>query len=108
MRKVALLFLTVIIIVSVAAVGRSQTYDVVIKSGRIYDGSGGPSYVADVGIKDGYIAAIGQLQPAVARLAEPSRDRPDYAGTSFTNVIYTKLSTFPSREISGLCIGRLF
>jgi len=77
MRKVALLFLTVIIVVSAAAVGRSQTYDVVIKSGRIYDGSGGPSYVADVGIKDGHIAAIGQLRPAVARLAEPSRNRPD-------------------------------
>jgi len=62
MRKATLLFFTVIIIVSVAAVGRSQTYDVVIKSGRIYDGSGGPSHVADVGIKDGYIAAIGQLR----------------------------------------------
>jgi len=63
MRKVTLLFLTVIIIVSAAAVGRSQTYDVVITSGRIYDGSGGPSYIADVGIKDGHIAAIGQLRP---------------------------------------------
>jgi len=63
MRKVTLLFLTVIIIVSATAVSRSQTYDVIIKSGRIYDGSGGPSYIADVGIKDGYIAAIGQLQP---------------------------------------------
>ena len=63
MRKVTLLFLTVIIIVSAAAVSRSQTYDVVIKSGQIYDGSGGPSYVADVGVKDGHIAAIGQLRP---------------------------------------------
>jgi len=63
MRKVTLLFLTVIIIVSAAAVGRSQTYDVLITSGRIYDGSGGPSYIADVGIKDGHIAAIGQLRP---------------------------------------------
>ncbi len=63
MRKVTLLFLTVIIIVSAAAVGRSQTYDVVITSGEIYDGSGGPSYIADVGIKDGHIAAIGQLRP---------------------------------------------
>ncbi|MFB0555560.1 MAG: amidohydrolase family protein [Phycisphaerae bacterium] len=77
MRKVTLFFLIVIIIVSAAAVSRSQTYDVVIKSGRIYDGSGGPSYVADIGVKDGYITAIGQLRPAVARLAEPSRDRPD-------------------------------
>ena len=63
MRKFTLLFLTVIIIVSAAAVGRSQTYDVVIKSGQIYDGSGRLSYIADVGIKDGHIAAIGQLRP---------------------------------------------
>ena len=63
MRKVTLLFLTLIIIVSAAVLGHSQTYDVVIKSGRIYDGSGGPSYIADVGIKDGHIAAIGQLRP---------------------------------------------
>jgi hypothetical protein len=26
---------------------------------------------------------------------------PDTADTSFTNIIYTKLSTFPSRKISG-------
>jgi len=32
-------------------------------SGEIYDGSGRASYVADVGIKDDCIAAIGQLQP---------------------------------------------
>ena len=63
MRKVALLFHTVILIVSVAAVGLSKTYDVVITSGQIYDGSGGTSYVADVGIKDGHIAAIGRLRP---------------------------------------------
>jgi N-acyl-D-amino-acid deacylase len=42
---------------------RQKTYDAVITSGRIYDGSGGASYVADVGIKDGHIAAIGQLRP---------------------------------------------
>lgn len=52
-----------ILIVAVAGVGLSATYDVVITSGQIYDGSGGPSYFADVGIKDGHIAAIGQLQP---------------------------------------------
>ena len=45
-----------------------QTYDVVIMGGQICDGSGGPSYVADVGIKDGRIAAIGQLQPQAAQI----------------------------------------
>jgi len=33
---------------------------------------------------------------------------PGRAGTSFTNIIYTKLSTFPSMEISGICIPFFF
>jgi N-acyl-D-amino-acid deacylase len=50
-----------VLVVCAAAVGRAQTYDVVIAGGRIHDGSGGPPYVADIGIKDGRIAALGQL-----------------------------------------------
>jgi len=42
-------------------------YDVVITNGRIVDGSGNPWYVADVGIRDGRIAAIGRLETAGAR-----------------------------------------
>ncbi len=45
-----------------------QAYDIVIAGGRIYDGSGGAPYVADVGIKNGRIAAMGQLQPGTARV----------------------------------------
>ncbi len=63
MRKVTLLIYVVVLVATTAAVGLSKTYDVVITSGQIYDGSGGPSYVADVGIKDDYIITIGQLQP---------------------------------------------
>ena len=63
MRKVTLFFCTVLFIVSLPSVGRSKTYDVVITSGRVYDGSGRASYAADVAIKNGHIAAIGQLQP---------------------------------------------
>ncbi|UCC99461.1 MAG: D-aminoacylase [Phycisphaerales bacterium] len=48
---------------AVADVGLSATYDVVIKSGRIYDGSGGPSYLADLAVKDDRIEAIGQFKP---------------------------------------------
>jgi N-acyl-D-aspartate/D-glutamate deacylase len=42
-------------------------YDLLIKSGRVVDGSGLPSYVADVGIKDGKIAAIGRLHGTAVR-----------------------------------------
>ena len=63
MRRVTL-FLYIVLFISTASIfGSPKTYDVVITPGRIYDGSGGASYSADVGIKDGHIAAIGQLQP---------------------------------------------
>ena len=35
-------------------------YDLVIKNGRIIDGTGSPSYLADVAVKDGKIARIGK------------------------------------------------
>ncbi|MGZ8434098.1 MAG: N-acyl-D-amino-acid deacylase family protein [Candidatus Binatia bacterium] len=42
-------------------------YDLLIRNGRVVDGSGLPSYVADVGIKDGKIAEIGRLRGTAAR-----------------------------------------
>ncbi len=39
----------------------AQTYDVVLKNGRVIDGSGNPWYYADVGVTDGVITAIGKL-----------------------------------------------
>ncbi|MCX6997075.1 MAG: amidohydrolase family protein, partial [Kiritimatiellaeota bacterium] len=39
----------------------SQTYDVVIRHGRVVDGSGNPACFADVAVKDGRIAAIGRI-----------------------------------------------
>ena len=35
-----------------------MSYDLLIKGGRIYDGSGLPSYMGDVGIKEGRIVEI--------------------------------------------------
>ena len=42
-------------------------YDLLIKNGRVVDGSGLPSYVADVGIKGGKIAEIGRVRGTAAR-----------------------------------------
>ena len=39
----------------------SETYDLLIRHGRVIDGSGNPAFFADVGIKDGRIAAMGKL-----------------------------------------------
>lgn len=41
-------------------------FDVVIANGRVVDGTGSPWYAADVGIRDGRIAAIGRLDGAAA------------------------------------------
>ena len=70
MRKTILLLYVAMLVACAAVVGYAQTYDVVIAGGRIYDGSGGPSYVADIGIKDGHIAAMGQLEPGTGRVIQ--------------------------------------
>lgn len=46
--------------------GCNSDYDVVIKNGTIYDGSGDSSYVADIGIIADTIAVIGDLSDASA------------------------------------------
>ncbi|HEY1414888.1 MAG TPA: amidohydrolase family protein [Caulobacteraceae bacterium] len=39
----------------------TAAYDLVIRGGELFDGEGGPSRVADVGIKDGLIVAVGEV-----------------------------------------------
>ena len=45
-----------------------QSYDVILRGGTIYDGSGGEPFVADVAIDDDTIAAIGDLGNAQAEV----------------------------------------
>ena len=42
-------------------------YELLLKGGRIYDGSGMPSYYADVGISGGKIVEIGRLNGSAKR-----------------------------------------
>jgi N-acyl-D-amino-acid deacylase len=42
-------------------------YDVLVRNGRVIDGSGNPWFVADVGIRDGRIVAIGRLDTTQCR-----------------------------------------
>ncbi len=44
----------------------SQTFDVIIRGGTVYDGSGRPPLKADIGIRGNRIAAIGNLSRASA------------------------------------------
>ncbi|MYG11183.1 MAG: amidohydrolase family protein, partial [Gammaproteobacteria bacterium] len=44
-----------------------MAYDLLIKNGVVVDGSGGARYRADVGVRDGRIAAIGRINERAKR-----------------------------------------
>jgi N-acyl-D-amino-acid deacylase len=44
-----------------------MAYDLIIRGGRVVDGSGLPSFVADVGVKDGRITEVGRLKDGATR-----------------------------------------
>jgi dihydroorotase/N-acyl-D-amino-acid deacylase len=52
---------------SFAADAALPTYDLIIEHGRVVDGTGAPWFAADVGIRAGRVAAIGQLGKATAK-----------------------------------------
>jgi len=61
------IFLSVVLlfgIVPVESKGTEQPYDIVITNGHIIDGTGSPWYSGDLAIRDGKIAAIGNLHDA--------------------------------------------
>jgi N-acyl-D-amino-acid deacylase len=51
---------------SLAADRALSNYDLIIEHGRVIDGTGAPWFAADVGIRAGRVAAIGQLDKATA------------------------------------------
>lgn len=44
----------------------AQSYDLLVLGGRVLDGTGNPAVVADVGVRGGRIAAVGDLRGATA------------------------------------------
>src|SRR5579864_2491611 len=47
--------------------GRVMAYDLLIKNGRVVDGSGAPAFHADVAIQDGKIVGVGKANGAAAK-----------------------------------------
>src|SRR5580765_3969514 len=62
-----LLLLSILFAIALCSAQQSQSFDVVVTNGHIIDGTGSPWYSGDVGIRDGKIAAIGDLAGARAK-----------------------------------------
>jgi N-acyl-D-aspartate/D-glutamate deacylase len=45
-------------------------FDVIVRGGRIVDGSGGPSFMGDVAVKDGRIAAVGHIEGEASQVLD--------------------------------------
>jgi N-acyl-D-amino-acid deacylase len=68
-KRVPIFFLVVLLCFSLSFSVASQqtTYDLLITGGRVFDGSGNPWFAADLAIKNGKLAALGNLSNATAR-----------------------------------------
>jgi N-acyl-D-amino-acid deacylase len=74
-RPVSWLTVAVLAILLACPVARAQEYDVVLRGGTVYDGSGRPPVVADVAVRGDRIAAVGDLGGAKGRREIDARGR---------------------------------
>ncbi len=66
MRRSVLVLLVLVFTTSSAAAQRAQSFDLILRGGRVIDGTGNPWVRADVGVRGDRIARIGDLTDAVA------------------------------------------
>jgi N-acyl-D-amino-acid deacylase len=45
-------------------------FDLILRNGRVVDGTGNPWYRGDVAVKDGRIAAVGRLEPDAVKVID--------------------------------------
>ncbi len=62
-------FLFLIFALNFGSQSEKLKFDLIIKKGRVIDGTGNPWFVADIGIKDGKIVKIGNLATAMGEKA---------------------------------------
>lgn len=62
MRRLLLL----LVLAGVALDAQAPAFDTIIRGGTVIDGSGNPRFTADVGIRNGFIVAVGDLAAGIA------------------------------------------
>ena len=67
-RRFATLLAVALWVLALAG-AQGTRFDLVIRGGRVLDGTGNPWFVADIGLRDGRVAAIGNLDGAAATRA---------------------------------------
>jgi N-acyl-D-amino-acid deacylase len=66
MKRLATFLGVVLAVAAISAQQGGQAFDVLIRNARVLDGTGNPWFPADIGIRDGRIAAVGSLRAAQA------------------------------------------
>src|SRR5262249_21332859 len=68
MKNLPILAVPVALLVSLAAAPTrtGPSYDLLLRNGRVVDGTGAPYFYADVAVREGRIAAVGRLEKASA------------------------------------------
>lgn len=69
------LMLGILLILSVFSFAADSPFDLVITNGHIVDGTGSPWYSGDIGIRNGRIAAIGDLSGAARKRTLDAKDK---------------------------------
>ena len=73
MRLLALLLAALALFRPIPTPAQAPAYDVIIRGGTVYDGSGAPGKRADVGVRGDAIAAVGDLSRDTAKVVVDAR-----------------------------------
>jgi N-acyl-D-amino-acid deacylase len=65
-------FLTGTLLCAATSLAAAQDYDLLLRGGRVADGTGNPAVFADVAVRDGRIAAVGRVTGAAKRTVDVS------------------------------------
>src|SRR6266545_3633431 len=65
----------ILVLLALAGALAAADYNLLIRNARVIDGSGNPWFRADVGVRDGKIAAIGNLATASADRTVDAKER---------------------------------